>query len=219
MRAYLHLSCLAVLLAVVLWAAPALAQPTVLGPTGLVRIPTADALTDDEWNAAYFYIDPDDGPKTNDVVANLGVATGLEVGLAATHNEDENNTLLNAKYQFAQETLNHPAIAAGVLDLTNNLETTAYVVMSKTLASCIRTGYGENLSPRLTVGLGAGEFSGLFGGISTVLGDWLAVMVEYDTKDINVGARIRVTDNIRLHVDGFNGFDGVAFGVSYLAGF
>ncbi len=222
MRACLYLLCLTVLLVWVLAAIPASAEPTVLGPTGLVRIPSADALVLDEWNAAYFFVEPadDDEIRTNDIVVNLGVANGAEVGLSATHNEeDENNTLINAKYQFALETVYHPALAVGIVDLTDNVDTTVYVVMSKTLGNCIRTGYGENLSPRIHVGLGAGQFSGLFGGLSTVIADRLALAVDYDSVHVNFGARLRVARNIRLHADGFNGFDGFAFGISWMAGF
>lgn len=222
MRAYLHLLCLAVLLVCVLSAVPASAEPTVLGPTGLVRIPSADALVLDEWNAAYFFFVPAVGKevRTNDIVANLGVANGAEIGVSATHNaDDENNTLINGKYEFAGETLNHPALAVGILDLTDSIDTTVYLVMSKTLSNCIRTGYGENLSPRITIGLGAGQFSGLFGGLSTVIADRLALAVDYDSVHVNFGARLRLTDNVRFHVDGFNGFDGYAFGISWMAGF
>jgi len=200
--------------------APGMAAPAFPGFTGLLLIPTADVLTQGDWNAAIFAINLEEGADANNYCANLGVASTLEVGFVRVKPEDDSgDTLLSAKYQFLAETAASPAVAVGIYDLTDEVDATVYVVASKAFGQCYQTHFGEITSPRFHVGVGGGQLSSFFGGASAALGDRLLLMVEYDSDDINAGARFALNDEWRAHFGFLNGFDDVGLGVSYNKGF
>lgn len=198
------------------------AIPSYRGYTGLIIIPTADALGKAEWNAGFFYEDVASG-TVNDVVANYGIIQGLEFGVDRFRRSDENDhqTLLNAKYRFLPETFSHPAIAAGIIDITDEIDTTVYAVASKSFGCDYRVWQGEVLSPRVTVGFAGGGVSGLFGGVSLYIGNRVAFMGEWTGHEVNAGIRVRVTPQFTIHAAGLNLTDqdhefntpGPAFGV------
>lgn len=188
--------------------------PSFRGYTGLMVVPSADALGKGEFNAGLFYENVAN-QTINDVVVNYGLAQGLEFGvdrfqLGSDSDGDDgtfrsgHQTLLNAKYRFVPETMSHPAIAAGIADITNEIQTTVYAVASKTIGCDMRVWEGENLSPRIHVGFGGGRLSGLFAGATAFVGNRLELMAEWDSKDVNVGARWRVTRGLTIHAGGFN---------------
>lgn len=209
--------CAMVMVAVLsLMGGQALAAPSFLGYTGLMRVPTADALNQKDYNLAAFALNLEEGGDSNVYAANLGVAQGLEVGFARVKPEEgSGETYLNAKYRFSAETAEQPAVAAGVADFTDEIDTTVYVVMSKAFGHGYQTSLGEITSPRFHVGVGGGMLSGVFGGVTAVVGDRLMLMVEYDTDDVNVGARLALSTEIRADVGFLDGFDDVGIGLSY----
>lgn len=196
--------------------------PSYRGYTGLMVVPTADALGKGDWNAGFFFEDVS-SDTINDVVANYGVAQGFEVGINRfrVNDDSDHHTLLNAKYRFIPETIHSPAIAAGVADITNDIETTAYAVASKSLGCTLRTWRGEAITPRVHVGLGAGRLSGLFAGASAYISNRVQLTAEWDSNNVNVGIRLRVTPEFTVHAGGFNLTDrkndpystGASFGV------
>ncbi len=198
------------------------AIPSFRGYTGLMVVPTADALGKGDWNAGFFYENVSN-ETINDVVVNYGIAQGFELGIDRFRltDEDDHQTLLNAKYRFVPETMNHPAIAAGIADITDDIETTVYAVASKTLGCKVRVWRGETLSPRIHVGFGGGRLNSLFAGVSFFVGNRVEVVGEWDSKDVNAGIRWRVTPEFTIHAGGFNLTDksddpfstGASFGV------
>lgn len=208
--------CLFVVAALAALAAPALAAPSFFGYTGLVRTPSADALNERDYNAAAFALELEGGVDANVYAANLGLARGLEVGFARVRPDvGESETFISAKHTFARETAAQPAIAAGIIDLTDEAETTAYVVLSKSLERRYQTKYGEITSPRVHLGVGGGQLGGVFGALSFTLGDRLMLMVEHDSEVVNFGARLAVSDELRVHFAGFDGFDDIGLGISF----
>ena len=219
MRCFWLPLCLILIAAVCLPAHGAI--PSFRGYTGLMVVPSADALGKGDWNAGFFYENVANG-TINDIVANYGIAQGFELGVDRFRLNDErdHHTLLNAKYRFMPETMHQPAIAAGVADITDEIETTVYAVLSKSLGCNIRVWNGETLSPRVHVGFGGGRLSGLFAGASAFVGNRIELLAEWDSKDVNVGARFRITPEFTVHVGGFNLTDqtdrfstGASFGV------
>ncbi len=197
------------------------AIPSFRGYTGLMVVPSADALGKGDWNAGFFYEDVASG-TINDVVANYGIAQGLELGIDRFRLSDDtdNQTLVNAKYRFVPENMNHPAIAVGIADITNDIDTTVYAVASKSLGCQFRVWEGETLSPRIHVGFGGGRLSGLFAGASGFIGNRIELLAEWDSQNVNVGVRFRVTPQFTIHAGGFNLTDqtddfstGASFGV------
>jgi hypothetical protein len=207
---------LAVVAVLVCLAGPALAAPSFFGYTGLVGVPTAEALDKDDYNAAAFTLNFEEGGDSNIYAANLGVADGLEVGFARFKPEEgEGETFLNAKYRFSPETGERPAVAAGVVDFTDEVDTTVYVVMSKSLVKRYEMSFGEIVSPQIHFGVGGGQFDGVFGGLSAAIGDRLMLMVEHDSEEINFGARLALSNELRAHFAALDGFDDIGLGLSY----
>lgn len=206
------------------------AIPSFRGYTGLMVVPSADALGKGEFNAGLF-LENVANETINDVVVNYGMAQGLEFGIdrfqLRSDNENHNvdrtghQTFLNAKYRFLPETASHPAVAAGIADITDEVETTVYAVASKTLGCDLRAWNGEYLGPRIHVGFGGGRLSGLFAGATAYVGNRVQLLAEWDSRDTNVGIRWRVTREFTIHGGGFNLTDrendpfstGASFGV------
>jgi hypothetical protein len=197
-------------------AAPATAAPSLGGYTGLLLTPTADALDRDEYNLGFFALNLEEGGDENVYVANLGLADGVEVGVARVKPEEgASETFVNAKYRIRPEDGKKPALAAGVMDATDELETSVYFVMSQSLSTLLKSSNEEITNPRLHLGVGGGRLKGLFAGASVALGDTLSLMAEYDTDDINLGARLAVGHGFRAHAGWLNGLDDFAIGASF----
>lgn len=196
--------------------------PSFRGYTGLMVVPTADALGKGEWNAGLFFEDVA-SETINDVVVNYGLAQGLEFGINRFRidGDSDHRTLLNAKYRFMPETSVRPAIAAGITDITDDIETTVYAVASKSFGCVVRTWEGETLTPRIHVGFGGGRLGGLFAGATGYVGNRIELLAEWDSHNVNVGARWRVTPQFTVHAGGFNLADreddtysrGISFGL------
>jgi hypothetical protein len=223
MKKLIWLTCLAAL-ALGLFAMPVAAAPSLGGYTGLLFVPTASTLGDTDYNIAYFSLGDDSHVWTG----NLGMKGGFELGITRVkydsgyelkgfgaqdaffmgNNTEE--TLLNAKYNFRPQTSAHkPGLAVGVADATGEIDTTAYVVATQSLSKV----YKPN-NPQLHVGIGSGMFDGFFAGVSATYSK-LTLMGEYDSRDINLGARLAVTNDFRIHAGWINGLDDLAIGASF----
>ena len=194
----------------------AVAAPSFFGYTGLVAIPTADSLDKDEYNLGIFTTNVEEGADFTTYAANMGIVPNLEVGFTRIKpDKASGETWINAKYTFTPETSGNPAIAGGVVDFTDESETTAYIVLSKAFGHSVSTSLGEITTPRFHIGVGGGQFDGVFGGVSATLGDRFTVMAEYDSADVNWGARMALSDELRIHFGGFDGLDDVGLGISF----
>jgi hypothetical protein len=192
---------------------PASAAPSLFGYTGLVKTPTADTLSLGQFNAAAFSVHQ--GDTATVLAGNLSFFPGLEAGLAFIDvDHGGSNTILNAKYRFRSEGTVMPEVAVGWADITNELDSTPYIVLSKGLSPVGR----DVFNPRVNVGVGSGLLDGIFAGVSADVGRSLALMVEYDTSDINIGARYALTPEVLVHAAGLAGLTDYAFGVSYTKG-
>jgi hypothetical protein len=194
---------------------PAQSAPSLEGYTGLLLTPTADALGEKDYNAAFFTLNVEDGADSDTWAGNLGLADGVELGIARVKPEGApGETLLNAKYRIRSEDGEHPAFAVGVIDATDEIDTTAYFVASKTLTKVVKPD-GALSEPRLHIGIGGGALDGFFAGVSIVVADNLTLIAEYDTEDVNLGARLAVGHGLRIHGGWIHDLDDVALGVSY----
>jgi hypothetical protein len=216
MKRYLWFSVALVVMGVVATGGTGVAGPSFYGYTGLVVTPTADALGEEEYNAALFTLNFEEGADANVYAANLGLREGLEVGFARVRPEEgSGETYINAKYKFAADDSRNPAVAAGVIDATDEDESTVYVVMSKVWGSRYATKYGQVSAPQLHLGIGGGQIDGFFGGVSALLGTRLLLVAEYDSEDVNFGARLALTDEFRAHFGALDGLDDVGIGISF----
>lgn len=203
-------------------AAQLFASPSFGGYTGLIAVPNADALSKGSFNVGYVHSEIDD-LDNNNFFLNYGMDAGnqaaLEIGVNVSHEDNaEKNTYINAKCTFQQETIGRTGIAAGIIDATGTSETTLYIVGSKVLQrGLVRVFSGEVQNPRVHFGIGGGGIDGFFAGLSAGLGNRLTLMAEYDSFDVNLGARLYLQKGLAAQaawVD-VGGRDDIAIGAFY----
>jgi len=208
-----------VLLATLLAAAACatLGAPSFRGYTGLVKIPTVRTLDKGEYN---FGMMTEDTAKLarNDTFVNYGPIDNMEIGFnnlqqvgAATRQT------FNAKYRFLSETEGKTGVAVGVIDLTDQIKTTVYTVVGRSLvrpADLLDSGV---TSIRGHVGIANGSINGVFMGISAYAGNRVMFSVEWDTKDANIGFRVTPMKGLRVHVALFSAGNSntIGTGMSY----
>lgn len=189
------------------------AAPTLVGSTGLIKIPTASVLKDGELELGFSwiggprsYMRPSQTyslpPNTNRMYyASMGILPGLEVSLDmaqvvgsvdpdAPGVANAIHRLSNAKYQLPLPR-GWPSFALGVQD--------PFSVNGLTRGAIGQTNYGlttyygvmsEGFGP-LTLHFGYGQsplfIQGAFGGADYELGYGLDVQAEYDSQQVNAG--------------------------------
>lgn len=196
--------------------AAASAAPSLLGPTGLLLIPSADTLGLTRWNLGAVGIWSNDDPNRSLLSANVGLLPGLEVGFTREKSESaEAETLLNAKLRLFQPPLGRTTVSAGIVDITDQLDRSPYLVLTHTLGAGVLTRVGPVTLPQLHVGVGGGRFDGLFAGVSTTVNRRITLIAEYDSEDINIGARIPLAANLEATVAVLDGCDDLGAQVSF----
>jgi len=195
-------------------AAPGAAAPSYLGPTGLIFTPTAGVAPMRSWSAH--------GHGTKDLTlwgVDFGLTDAIEVGATLLDPSPGGTRVFgNGKWQVTKEKgTSSPAIAIGVIDVADSIDTSVYGVISKgfgRVALGSRTGIGL----RASVGYGTGLFDdNIFGGAELLWTDKLTLMGEYDGRDINVNARLMIGRGVHADLGLLDGrFGG---GLAYSAGF
>jgi hypothetical protein len=190
------------------------ASPSLLGPTGLLLTPSAEVLGTAQWNVGGSLLSSD-SQDVSALYASVGVLKGMEIGLAQVSPEDgEAGTFVNAKLLLPQPIPMKLSVALGVIDLTDQIDTTPYVVVSHTIGGGLILQHGAISSPQVHVGLGSGQLDGLFGGVSARIGDRVSVMAEYDGNQINLGARLPIARNVEVTAAALDGLSDFGVGVS-----
>lgn len=179
--------------------------PGFRGYTGLFFVPTADALMQGEWSLGVFSENVADG-EINSYTGMYGILDNLEIGFDRYKADDDADagTMLNAKFGFYRTCPERFGLAAGIIDITDDFETTVYLVGSASLIERPAVWHGEVLAPRIHLGFGAGRLDSLFGGFSTWLGNRIQVLAEWDSETVNAGAKWRVTPEVTIHAGGMN---------------
>ncbi|NMB24751.1 MAG: YjbH domain-containing protein [Firmicutes bacterium] len=180
--------CVVVLLT---FSAGAVAGTTVLGPSGLIKVPTADALTAGELSFAY-HLEDERG------VGSLayGLTDSIELGV---YTKREGTYLgPHAKALLIGETSNLPGVAVGLA------HESFYMVASKRLPGAGLRGH---------VGVGTKAYDGLFIGVSKMLNPVTVdkgvkntsmpttlLAAEYLRGGFNIGAEVLLTPELRIKV-------------------
>ena len=189
--------------------------PSFRGYTGLVVIPTADTLNSGEYNFGLMTEDTGEF-DANDLFANYGAANGLEIGLNSNQ-ASPRETLISAKYLLMRETEERAGVAFGIFDLTDERQSTAYVIVSKSLVRGLNLFDSEITNLRGHIRLGGGTLDGLFGGVSGFVGNRMMFSVEWDSRDTNLGFRFTPFRTVRLHAALFDlgGSSDLGLGISF----
>lgn len=212
-------------LAVALAAGTAAAEPSMWGFTGLLDAPTAEALGDGEYNVGIASGELEEWEDFS-YYANFGLGQDTEVGVLMWRprhggdmqtegiRPDRDETYLHIKRSFAPVN-GGPALAAGIFDITDEVETTVYVAANWAQGNVVGQIEEENVHfLNLHAGFAAGQFEGVFAGVELAFGARFEVLAELVNDDFNVGARLRPFP--WLNVDaGLMDVEDLAVNVSY----
>ena len=115
------------------------------------------------------------------------------------------------------ETEDKAGVAFGLSDLTNEIESTAYVVASKSVVRGLNVFDNEITNLRGHVGFGGGRLDGLFVGLSGFLGNRFMISAEWDSRATNFGFRFTPVKQLRLHAALFDvgGASNLGLGFSF----
>lgn len=183
---------------------PALAAPSMNGSTGLINSPTADVLRLGQFSLGYYQL-KDGGVST----FSTNLAPNIEVGVSGFRYESQQNKNdLHVKFALMPEQILTPGIALGVEGVGSHDKPSLYGVASKALP------FGF----RIHAGLGNGRFSGFFVSIEKTINPRnirrsghsfpvTTLIGEYDGKNMNYGARLTLSQGLKLDV-GLRNHDG-----------
>jgi len=101
--------------------------------------------------------------------------------------------LFSSKWRFRQSNVTQPAIAIGLIDVTDRIDLTPYIVVQKGFDFA---GFGVTAS----AGYAKPDslLDGFFGGADVKLADKLHLLGEYDGNDVNAGVRLPLGDDLEV---------------------
>lgn len=197
-------------------------SPSIPGPTGLVKIPSAYVLERWDYDVSVDVVGWQDYVKLN-----VGLPNRLEAGLSFIERAQEEGAL-NLKWNFVPEAKDHPAVSVGLFDL-GSTGRTKYAVVSKNFTSMktFRSKYHINkIALRYHIGYeDSSNDDSLFYGLearflitnkspfSKALKK-TTFMEEYDGDDFNFGMRYDLSPMTKLHF-GILSTEDINVGISY----
>ena len=179
------------------------ADPSFLGTTGLIRVPSAEVLATRGYNLGFFWMKlKDKDSKSHSYSFNYGLKGGIEVGGMTREKEEESNqVLLQAKYKVSEEIGNNPAISVGVIYDPDTKEAEGrkdeisyYAIASQSLGW--PRSWVKKYKIRGHLGIGSQIFEGAFGGIEVSLNPQTNLIAEYDSQQFNFGLRFAISPGI-----------------------
>lgn len=181
------------------------ASPSFRGYTGLVKIPTAHTLDRGEFSFGITTEDTTNSDPDN-VFAIYSPRDEVEIGADSylPPGTNERKMLFNAKGRVLQESEKLPGVSLGLIDLSNEVDGTAYAVASKSLFRRASIFNSLITSVRGHVGFGIGSINGFFAGMSIHAGNRVMFSAEWDSEDVNLGFQLTPVKGFRLHAAMFD---------------
>lgn len=174
------------------------------GPTDLMYVPTSGTLAEGAFGVYGSFTSYD-----TFLGMDVGLIPHLELGIYAWLWDGGEEAAVRCKYHLLTERQHGFGLAIGLQDLGQS-EMTPYLVAGKSLAPTLQ-GY---------LGVGGGWMDGIFFGLNwqpRAIKD-TSFFVEYDSYNINAGARFKLSGGIGVDV-GLADLEEVAVGVSYIGRF
>jgi hypothetical protein len=186
-------------------------NPTVNGPTGLVRMPTADSLGYKEFNLFCHYgVDSTVNKGVFRYGANIGTFKSLELGIIGKTdpitNQMQDGVYVNMKYSLIDEDEMYPLkMALGLENMTSRNNTDVYLVATKHFPAGFNLSFGAlfdfpNSNRMRTMGMIGGEFY-LSGNTIAIPMD---VQIGETITQFNLGLRWFINSNISFAVNSLN---------------
>lgn len=176
------------------------AAPSFFGPTGLIVMPTADAMGLGQANAFVSYLD---WGADDELVygANAGIGFGVELGVAQVDdsNVSGSETILNAKWNFLKETLVTPGVAVGAINLTGNDD----------FSGSIATADEGKIDPYIVVSKKVDMPSTTYS-VAAHLG-----YVGGNIDEVMIGGSLQITPDLSIAADFIDGYSDFSIGARY----
>ena len=173
-----------------------------VGGTGTINTPHALSLGAGGFSLSYHDLSGGDTLSQ----AHFGVDGKLEIGVTSFNlGESDEATYGNIKYQLVKETVVTPAIAVGVLDISDKYGRNAYIAGTKTLPV---------IDTRFTLGMYQKGDNKVFASVEKTftmlpggknLFPSTTVKVEYDSEDINYGISLATIPGLKIDAGSRNG--------------
>ncbi|MCX5725968.1 MAG: hypothetical protein NT030_02085 [Candidatus Saganbacteria bacterium] len=187
-------------------------SPTIVGSTGLVRVPTADVIPYKNFNLGLeFGTNLEEGKSSLFYKMNMGTFHGLELGIVGGTNQSDDaireGVFVNMKYSLSTDSGPHPLLLAiGIENLSSKTQTDVYMLATKYFEGGPKFTFGfmgdfpgDKFRPLGLVGLGFPVFQNI-----VVMGDILAGEVLFQ---FNAGMRYYFTPIFALSVNALNVFE------------
>ena len=185
-------------------APPSTSDPGLLGQSGLLATPTADLhRVGTVSGTASIMADGD----SRALAATTSLQSGTEVTATLTSGDMPDAVMLSAKHPIHISADGSVRVAIGVLDVTDEADTTFYAVGSKDISADI---LGRRRPVTLSAGLGGGDLlEGLFVSGFAPLGPRTAAIVEWadvgHDDEINLGVAWAVRPGMRVKAGAVDG--------------
>jgi hypothetical protein len=181
-----------------LWAFPAMATPSYLGPSGLILTPDGQTNGFSAISFSAHFFDLSGALKeygidggTSVLAANYSPIPALEVGISSIDSKlSKRKTMLNGKFVFSQQSVKEPvALVAGVIDALDSQEISPYVLATKSFNLSGPLAKNQ-IALAVNAGYGGGFYNnGILVGGELKLAPQFSLMAEGTRGYINLGAR------------------------------
>ena len=166
------------------------ASPSIFGPNGLLLTPSADTPGMADVQLGTWWA----GDLANSVSLTSGESSGFESTAAWVDLKGQGSEeVFSGKWRFRNNSFTQPAFAVGLIDITNQLDRTPYVVVQKGFHLA-----GNGLMAMVGYAQPDTLLDGLFAGAEVTLGDKYKAIAEYDGDGVNGGVRFPLSDHIEI---------------------
>ena len=205
-----------------LWAMPAAAMPSYLGPSGLILTPDSQTNQFSAISFSAHFFDLRGALKehgldggTNVFAANYSPIPALELGFSSIDSKISSRAnMINGKFIIKQQNNTEPvALVAGVIDVLDEQEISPYALLSKSFNLSGPLAKNQ-VSLAVNAGYGGGFYNdGIMVGGELKLAPQFSLLAEGSRGYINLGARF---SSAGLAVDlGFLDMSELGGGISY----
>jgi hypothetical protein len=174
---------------------PAIRVNTLLGPTGLITVPTSTTTRVERFQLGTAF-----GKDIRTVSVNWGIFDSIEIGGAVVDRNNQNNKVIaTGKVTIIPQNFEWLELGFGAIDPFDAINNTVYGMASVNVR--VPTEAAEQVvGLRLHLGYGTGIYRDKVIGGEVFLGNRFSVVAEYNGVDTNAALRYVHDDALRLQL-------------------
>jgi hypothetical protein len=175
---------------------PAIRVNTLLGPTGLITVPTSTTTRVERFQLGTAF-----GQNIRTVSVNWGIFDSIEIGGTVVDRNNQNNKVIaTAKVTIIPQNFEWLELGFGAIDPFDAINNTVYGMASVNVRVPTQTTE-QVVGLRLHLGYGTGIYRDkVIGGGEVFLGNRFSVIAEYNGVDTNAALRYVHDDALRLQL-------------------